>query len=97
MLIVSEEKLEVCQSGMAAWVSCYPGNKHQGSSSHIRKDKTTFNPLNMFGIPPSSITCIRLTLTVNQPKQEIYCQRKVSTLTAEDEVALRTSLSLSAG
>lgn len=48
------------------------------------------SPLNMFGRSPSSITCIRLTLTVNQPNQVIQCQRKALKQTPESEEDLPT-------
>lgn len=44
----------------------------------------------MFGISPSSITCVGLTLTVNQPKQVIQCQRKALKQTPENEQGLPT-------
>lgn len=55
-----------------------------------KKGKTAPNPLNMFGISPSSITCITLTLTVNQPKQVIHCQRRALKQTPENEEGLPT-------
>lgn len=44
----------------------------------------------MSGIVPPSITCIRLTLTVNQPKQVIHCQGKALKQTLENDEGLPT-------